>query len=65
MIVDVREKKGTKVSGYRWSDGGEYLRKEDDVIELCDDSGDLLAGLCYLDDLDNFIKALKLAKEMK
>lgn len=65
MIVDVRKMKDSTVDGYKFDDTGDYVFLDGDTIGFfLEDTGGTVC-LCYADDLDNFIKALKLAKEMK
>ena len=63
MIVDVRKMKDSDVDGYRFDDSDDYVYRDMGAINMFVNGKH--ACLCDVTDLDNFIKALQLAKEMK
>lgn len=63
MIIDIREEVNEEVEGIRFDDSGDLIVRRGKAVGIVGVEGED-CPICTIEDIDNFIKALKKAKEL-
>jgi hypothetical protein len=63
MIFDVRKPYPKDITGFSWDDSGDYLTVKHGIVELYSECGEHIASLTTVEDIENFITALRRAVE--